>query len=165
LARLWYLRKENETLGPFPAGAVVADRLVGRIAANDELSPDHQEWRAFDAWPELVALAHEAASEVADTQWGAERAKARLRWLDQRSYTDRRSVRDSEAADRDEGRSERRVDQYDSALHRSTRRARTSMMAEPSVLTVLLAIVLCAALVALLVWLFGPVNPVPVRIH
>src|SRR6476661_10782934 len=55
VSRLWNVRKAGSVLGPFPTGAIVADRLVGRISPLDELSPDGEEWRAFDAWPELTA--------------------------------------------------------------------------------------------------------------
>src|SRR3954471_10075903 len=51
--RLWYIRKQGAMRGPFPSGAIIQDRLVGRLSAQDELSPDREEWRVFDDWPEL----------------------------------------------------------------------------------------------------------------
>src|SRR5436190_942282 len=90
--RLWHVKKLDRILGPFPAGAVVADHLVGRIGANDELSPDGDDWRTFDAWPELIALTTDGSVAAdAEPQWLGERAKARLRWLDERSGGERRS--------------------------------------------------------------------------
>jgi len=166
VTRLWYVRTEEGALGPFPAGAIVADRLVGRIPDDRELSPDRQDWRVFDAWPELVSLAH-GSNTPSDAQpdWAAEGGQARLRWIDQRSHADRRVSTDATATERRHSRAERRLAQRDTDNHRSRRRSPMRVIVEPAVMKLLAVLVVSAALVALLVYLYGPVNPVPVRIR
>jgi hypothetical protein len=165
--RLWYVKKQGALRGPFPSGAIIQDRLVGRISPQDELSPDREEWRVFDAWPELAAalLADpEAAAGTADSEWLGERAKARLRWADERSALDRRGDQHdlSEASDRRE--IERRAQGAEGGK-RSAPRSRPRSANERFMLKLVAILAICAGLLALLAWLYGPVNPVPVHIR
>jgi hypothetical protein len=165
--RLWYVKKQGALRGPFPSGAIIQDRLVGRLSAQDELSPDREEWRVFDAWPELasaLAAAPDAAAGTADSEWLDERAKARLRWADERSVPDRRGDQHntSDASERREV--ERRVQGVDHAK-RSATRSRPGFVNDRITLKLVAILVICAGLLALLAWLYGPVNPVPVHIR
>jgi hypothetical protein len=165
VARLWYVKKRDATLGPFPAGAVLSDRLVGRIASTDELSPDREEWRPFENWPELAALAEQASSSATVPEWLGERSKARLRWHDQRSGTDRRvAAETAEASERKCGPDRRARDEADGSA-RTPKTSRPRLIDEPILLKIVIALALTALIVASVVWLFGPVNPVQVRIH
>ena len=166
MPRLWYVRKQGEVRGPFPAGAVIQDRLVGRLSADDELSPDREEWRGFDAWPELNSLAAPSVtSSTAEPEWLRERAKARLRWADERGAPDRRAGNESapEATDRREH--ERRSNEGAEGGKRSSARARLRFANERAILKIVAILAIAAGLLALLTWLYGPVNPVPVRIR
>jgi len=164
--RLWYVRKQGQVRGPFPAGAVIQDRLIGRISASEELSPDREEWRVFDAWPELgSALASTAsATGTVEPEWLRERARARLRWADERSAPDRRSGESTaQAAERREN--ERRAQRAAAGGKRTWPRPRARFGNERAVLKIVAILAIAAGLIALLTWLYGPVNPVPVRIR
>ena len=167
MPRLWYVKKKGALRGPFPSGAIIQDRLVGRLSAQDELSPDREEWRVFDAWPELasaLAAAPDAAAGTADSEWLDERAKARLRWADERSAPDRRDG-EHNTSDASERRVvERRVQGADHGK-RSATRSRPGFANDRVTLKLLAILALCAGLLALLAWLYGPVNPVPVHIR
>lgn len=51
---LWYVRKDGRIRGPFPAGQIAREILLGRIRDNDELSIDREHWRLLSALPQLV---------------------------------------------------------------------------------------------------------------
>lgn len=51
---LWYVRKDGRIRGPFPAGQIAREILLGRIRDNDELSTDREHWRLLSALPQLV---------------------------------------------------------------------------------------------------------------
>ena len=169
MSRLWNVRKAGSVLGPFPTGAIVADRLVGRISPLDELSPDGEEWRAFDAWPELTtALTSSGASAASDAepQWLRERARARLRWMDERSGADRRAGDDVQVpGERRTIESERRAQDRPPTNGRTSSRPRARLTNDRAILKILLAIAIAAGTIAWLAWLYGPVNPVPVHIR
>ena len=166
MPRLWYVRKQGEVRGPFPAGAVIQDRLVGRISADDELSPDREEWRGFDAWPELNAFAvPSATSSAAEPQWLRERAKARLRWADERGAPNRRGGNESAPESTDRREQERRSKEGGEGGKRSSARARPRFANERAILKIVAILAIAVGLLALLTWLYGPVNPVPVRIR
>jgi hypothetical protein len=170
VSRLWSVRKQRSVIGPFPTGAIVADRLVGRISPQDELSPDGEEWRTFDGWPELTAAlsSEPSSSSDAEPQWLRERARARLRWMDERSGADRRFDEDAQApSERRTVATERRAQDKDSSLAggRTAPRPRTRLTNDRTILKILVAIAIAAGAIAWLAWLYGPVNPVPVHIR
>ena len=168
MPRLWHVRRQASVRGPFPTGAIVADRLVGRIVAQDELSPDGEEWRAFDAWPELTAAFSSAPASSADAepQWMRERVRARMRWMDERTGADRRADEDAPVP------SERRTVEPERRSHdslpggsRTSSRPRARLANERTILKILLAIAVAVGAIAWLAWIYGPVNPVPVHIR
>jgi hypothetical protein len=162
------MKRRDRILGPFPTGAVIADRQVGRIAGGDQVSPDREEWRAFDAWPELTtALAVQPPADTqADPQWLRERAIARQRWVDERSGSDRRSGEDARAQDERRTReAERRISELPSGGKRTSMRRRQPLGVEWTMLKIVVALAVAAVIVASLAWFYGPVNPVPVRIR
>jgi hypothetical protein len=165
--RLWYVRRKGRVQGPFPTGAVLQDRLVGRIGADEKLSAGQDEWRPFDAWPELVAaLASTSADESSgDGEWGGERAKARMRWADERTALERRTPHAMElpAGERRASDQERRSPQSTEARLRAVATRRLSH--DVAMIKIIGVIAIVVAAIALLAWLYGPVNPVPVRIR
>ena len=169
MPNLWYVRKAGGVEGPFPAGALVQDRLLGRLDPNDLVSSDRENWQPFDAWPQLKA-ALQALENLPATDpqpgWNVERAKARARWADQRAGTERRSqpaggaVVDSHNQRHGEG--DRRGT---SAAHASRQsRPRPLLGRDRSLLKLLIGLLLLAAVTGLMLWLFGPVNPIRVRV-
>lgn len=65
---LWYVRKDGRIRGPFPAGQVAREILLGRIRKNDELSVDREHWRSLSALPQLVPVAMQHADTEAARQ-------------------------------------------------------------------------------------------------
>ena len=166
--RLWYVKRQDRILGPFPTGAIIADRLVGRIADGDQVSSDREEWRAFDAWPELTtALAALPPADIqAEPQWLRERAIARQRWVDERSGSDRRTGEDARAPDeRRATEAERRASELPPGGKRTPKRSRQPLGVDRTMLKIVVALAVAAVIVAWLAWFYGPVNPIPVRIH
>ena len=165
----WYVKKDGQSRGPYPSGAVVEDRLVGRLADADLISPDQIEWKPFSAWPELVHATTTSppyAGGSEDNEWLAERNNARARWADQRTGEDRRAA-ESAASDVSANRRESETDRRmaDPSLQRRRRDARSSLSGNLPVWALVAALIIVAALVALLVSLFGAVNPVEVRLR
>jgi hypothetical protein len=165
----WYVKKDGQSRGPYPSGALVQDRLVGRLGDADLISADQIEWKPFSAWPELVhamtaSPLHGAGSER--DEWLAERNNARARWADQRTGDDRReaeSAANGGTVNRREGETDRRMDP---ALQRRQRpAARNSLSGNLPVWALVVGLVVIAALVAVLVSVFGAVNPVQVRLR
>jgi hypothetical protein len=171
----WYVSVSGQVRGPFPAGALVQDRLMGRIADTDLVSLDQTEWKPLLSWPELakmVPVEALSASPLGEENWTAERNQARMRWADQRSGHDRRAESGSSG---DAGDVEQR---RQAAPDRRGGAAQTLRKSKPGLgrasgvlgkdvpMWVLLAgLAGLAGLVGLLVYLFGAVNPVSVRIH
>ena len=80
--------------GPFTRSMLLRDRMLGRIAASDEVSVDGGSWHSFADCETLDIDAIDAPVQgpVIDAAWSAERERARLRWLDERSQPDRRQA-------------------------------------------------------------------------
>jgi len=162
------VKKQGNVLGPFPTGAIIADRLVGRISPRDELSSDGEEWRAFDAWPELTAALSSAPSASGDAEppWLRERARARLRWVDERGASDRRVAGDAPVpTERRTVEHERRSRDSRPGGGRTSSRPRRRIANDRTILKILLALAIAVSAIAWLAWLYGPVNPVPVHIR
>ncbi|MDH5183375.1 MAG: hypothetical protein OEX12_05740, partial [Gammaproteobacteria bacterium] len=51
---LFYTRRDNEVLGPFPVGQITRYLLLGRVKLSDEISEDHESWQVIANRPELI---------------------------------------------------------------------------------------------------------------
>jgi len=167
--RLWYVRKQGQVHGPFPLGAVLQDRLVGRIGPDDELSADQDEWHPFDGWPELASALDASASPdpAAEPEWLRERARARLRWADERGMPERRTRQEEveTLGERRDAHEERRSRQTVDTGVRTQVRTRMRFGNDRALIKIVVALLVAGGLIALVAWLYGPVNPVPVHIR
>ena len=50
----WYVRNGTRTRGPFPAGQITREILLGRIRKKDEISIDGEHWQHPGTLPQLV---------------------------------------------------------------------------------------------------------------
>ena len=100
MPNLWYVVSAGQVRGPFPAGALIQDRLLGRIEPEDLVSPDRENWQPFSSWPNLVEgfESLKAAQSSGADGWEVERAKARARWADERVGSERRSGQHEDAS-------------------------------------------------------------------
>jgi hypothetical protein len=144
--------------------------LVGRLGDADLISADQIEWKPFSAWPELVHAMTASPLQGGGSgrdEWLAERNNARARWAEERTGDDRReaeSAANGGTANRRGSETDRR--RADPALQRRQRRAaRNSLSANLPVWALVVALIVVTALVALLVSVFGAVNPVEVRLR
>lgn len=93
--RLWYIRRGEQVQGPFPEALICRYIVLGRIGNEDALSLDGHYWRQLHELPELIEATRalmgvtEGAS-ADDAEWREERARAALRWLDDRKSPDPR---------------------------------------------------------------------------
>ena len=172
MSSLWYVSKQGHVRGPFPTGALVQDRLLGRLGDDDLVSSDRSQWLRFASWPELAA-ALEAASPPASSPeaeaWASERAKARMRWADERTGQDRRSELPESTQLQAHGRRggpDRRLEGGTTPLRdRRQRHVAALFGAEVPVWVLIGIVVVLAAILGLLAYVFGPVNPVPVKLR
>lgn len=91
--RLWYLRQQGTVQGPFPETLICRFIILGRIGEQDEVSLDGTYWQLADNVPELATGVRnllQVKNDVGDPEWSEERAKATLRWLDDRKSPDPR---------------------------------------------------------------------------
>jgi len=110
---LWYVRKDGRIRGPFPAGQVAREILLGRIRKNDELSVDREHWRHLSALPQLVP----AVMQHVDTEEGRQHLLlARLR-EDERLH-DRRGPGHAPAATSLRHGDRRTVESFEVGAHR-----------------------------------------------
>jgi hypothetical protein len=164
---LWYLRSESgEIIGPFPGPMVVRHQLLGRVKPTDEASLDKFEWKSVAAFPELHPATAPEPIANEDPFWSAERAKAKLRWEDERQIADRRN-----GATPTPGQLKARSgkDRRLSASNMLAQRDPLKLHGDGGRNWIAIAVVLigCAALVGGLIWLgtvTEPVNPLNVRI-
>ena len=96
---MWYLRKNGEVKGPYPAGLISRYILLGRINDGDEVSGDGEEWLVIRDIPELIpdVMKGDASDPLVQ-----ERLQAARRWADERgavsvNSTPRCSKTDEEA--------------------------------------------------------------------
>lgn len=87
----FHLRRAGQVSGPFTRSMLLRDRMLGRIAATDEVSVDGESWHSIADCETLDADAP-VQGPVVDDAWAAERERARLRWLDERAQPDRRQA-------------------------------------------------------------------------
>ncbi len=81
---LWYVRRNQESHGPFPAPQIEEALRAGEIVASDEVSLDGVQWQPVHASEFARPRGPSSASTKmpADSAWQAERLKARQRWED-----------------------------------------------------------------------------------
>lgn len=89
-AQIWYVRRENVTHGPYPAGLVTRYILLGRILSTDDVSPGHDVWNKVAEVPELMP---EVLQLNMDDPVSRQRLMAAKRWADERMADDRRQSR------------------------------------------------------------------------
>jgi hypothetical protein len=75
-ATQWYLRKGGVVSGPFNRSVIQKHLIVGRLALDDEASPDASQWKAISEHPELHASSdNEHARRHLDERTGLDRRK------------------------------------------------------------------------------------------
>ena len=81
--KAWYIRSQTggETKGPFPAGQISQEVLLGRYKLDDLVSHDKEEWLAIRKVPELLP---EIYFEDRNDPGFKERLDAARRWADER---------------------------------------------------------------------------------
>jgi len=89
---LWYIRKNNQEIGPFPAAQIRQFLLLGRYTLADEVSRDKVAWLALETVAELIP--EELSHSEADL-------RSARRWADERQYERRKSPRSPGHADKD----------------------------------------------------------------
>lgn len=175
--RLWYVKRGDRQQGPFPEPLICRHILLGRIGEQDVLSLDGQFWRPLDQLPELMEKVHATLYEhmgvaEGDVDWREERAKAALRWLDDRKSPDPRKNESPETAQQNQNRrsgTDRRqrpetVEQHAyresrSAFEEWVRNRRDSYGKAALVVAIVLALVVFLTLTT------RPVNPIKVGLQ
>lgn len=79
----WYIRSQTngQVRGPFPAGQISQEMVLGRHKLDDEVSHDKEEWLRIREVPELVP---EIFTENRDDPDFKKRLQAARRWADER---------------------------------------------------------------------------------
>jgi len=95
MSRPFYIRRNKQVKGPFPAGQISQALLIGRFRLSDEVSIDREEWRLIESYPELVPEVLKGDPDDPET---SERLAAARRWADERRPIERR---EKEGADDD----------------------------------------------------------------
>jgi len=80
--RTWYIRRDQQIEGPFPAGLISQYVLLERVNNETELSHDLTHWKPLSELPELIPAVIKA--DLSDPQ-AYERFLAARRWADERS--------------------------------------------------------------------------------
>lgn len=92
-SNLWYVRRNSEIRGPFPAGMITRHILLGRISDSDQLSSNQHDWKLVEDHPELIPEEMKLDLSIPEN---AERLNiARLR-EDERQHGDRRDLGDAQ---------------------------------------------------------------------
>jgi len=92
-ASTWYVRRNGDVRGPYPAGIIGSYLILGRIAIDDEVSLDGERWRPVESHPELIP------ELLRDTAGDPHRLMAARRWHDERRRGDRRRSRSTVVED------------------------------------------------------------------
>lgn len=81
--KTWYIRSlpDNEIKGPFPAGQISQEILLGRHHLDDEVSHDKEEWIKLGKVPEILPAILAEDSDDPEIQ---DRLAAARRWADER---------------------------------------------------------------------------------
>jgi hypothetical protein len=167
LQKLWYVQRGDSVAGPFPEKWIQRDFLLGRLTTESLVSLDQVHWLRLDEYPELVvtASAPPVGGEDDAAEWGEERRRAALRWIDERRLLERRVPTDTPVAANKRQRSDRR--QPESAEVLFLRQRHAELEAEMGrrkdrFFGVGLVLLLLLGLVVWAVVRVSPVNPVRV---
>ncbi len=152
----WYIRHNGEIEGPFPAGQIKQELLLGRYKPDDEVSHDKETWQKLRAVRSLIPEVLLAARDDPDRK---ERIAAARRWADER-----RTERRADARGETEGRERREGEPYESVEYRfnreitmrDVRARRNNQWTALGSLVLLIGIIIYAALS----WQPDPVAPV-----
>lgn len=118
----WYTRCNGKVAGPFAAGLISRNILVGRLRPQDEVSNDKETWQPVARVPELIP---EVMKGAQDDPFVHERLLAAQRWADERSQTDRRQGEDDTSNTGQRRAGDRRENEGDELLsHRDALRQR-----------------------------------------
>ena len=116
---MWYLRKNGEVRGPYPAGLISRYVLLGRVSDSDEVSSDGEEWIFISDLPELIPNVMKGDASDPLVQ---ERLQAARRWADERGI-DRRGERGKHGASQQNRRgSDRREEEQSPVIEHRYRR-------------------------------------------
>lgn len=77
--------------GPYPRGLLFRHRVLGRLRETDEVSRDGVEWTQVSLVPGLRMSQVRTERDRVVPAWEEERARARVRWMDERTGRDRRA--------------------------------------------------------------------------
>jgi len=82
-SKAWYIRHlaDMEVKGPFPAGQISQEILLGRHKAEDEVSHDKEQWYKIRELPELLPNVLSSDAEQPEFE---DRLAAARRWADER---------------------------------------------------------------------------------
>lgn len=163
---LWYVRRGDRVSGPFPEKWIRRDLALGRLAPEDEISPDRLTWVPLSERRDWLAAPPPTAP--ADLpEWEEERRQARLRWMDERRLPDRRRPHGDHDDAHDQRRGDRRQPESAQALlarqHHQEVEAALRVRRERFA-GVILALLLVLAALAWALWRLPPVEPVAVRL-
>ena len=86
--QLWYVKRNGRIRGPFTAGLIRRNILLGAVNDHDELSSDRITWCSPSLLPELMPEVMQPHEEDLGVQ--EEGLESARRWADQRSGGDRR---------------------------------------------------------------------------
>lgn len=144
---LWYVRRDNEVRGPFPAELVTRYILLGRVRDGDELSVDREFWRSLAELPYLYPVVMRGDANDPAVR---ERIEAARRREDERAADDRRGtsiVADAQARFNRRATDRRRPEPFARVQHRAAmavlqRRLPATRESYVGVVAVTLAVVL-----------------------
>lgn len=108
----WYVRQKGSVEGPFPAGQIKQELLLGRYKLDDEVSHDKESWKKIRTIRDLIP---EVLLTDRDDPDRNERIAAAKRWADERRMERRGESRDESKGDRREG------EAYESSEYRFNR--------------------------------------------
>ena len=87
----WYIRQKGKIKGPFAAGQLSNDILLGRLEFKDEVSNDKETWRRISQVKDLIP---DVMKGDMDDPFMQDRLLAAQRWADEREPPDRRTGED-----------------------------------------------------------------------
>ena len=109
----WYIRHKGEIEGPFPAGQIKQELLLGRYKPDDEVSHDKETWQKLRSVRSLIPDVLLTAKDDPDRK---ERIAAARRWADER-----RVERRGDSREEGNARERRDGEPYESVEYRFNR--------------------------------------------
>ena len=110
----WYIRHEGNIEGPFPAGQIKQELLLGRYQLDNDVSHDKENWKKIKTVRDLIP---EVLLTDRDDPDRKERISAARRWADERRVERRGGKRQED----DDGRERRDAESYESVEYRFNR--------------------------------------------